>query len=276
QLRGDLPARYYDRLGEGGLRYLLDKGTFYTDAHFQHSNTETIVGHTVLATGAFPSVNGMVGNIWLDRETGELSYNIEDNRYKVLGTESFVDKKTEIDPTQKAARTDGRSPKPILTSTFSDELFLSANGQSKIFGVSVKDRGAVSMAGHAGKAFWFNKRNGEFITSTFYYEKYPDWVTQWNRKKLADQYQEKVWGLLNDQSTYIFGNADDRPYEIDLKGYGRTFPHPYGKDPKYFYTLLTLSPAGDELTLDFTKTLIDNEQIGLDAVTDYLSVSFSS
>jgi len=36
-------------------------------------------------------------------------------------------------------------------------------GKSKIFGVSVKDRGAVSMAGHAGKAFWFSKKSGDFV-----------------------------------------------------------------------------------------------------------------
>ena len=29
QLRGDLPTRYYDRLGEGGFRYLLENGTHY-------------------------------------------------------------------------------------------------------------------------------------------------------------------------------------------------------------------------------------------------------
>ena len=33
QLRGDLPTRYYDRLGKGGLRYLLDAGTVYSNAH---------------------------------------------------------------------------------------------------------------------------------------------------------------------------------------------------------------------------------------------------
>lgn len=164
QLRGDLPTRYLDRLGEGGFRYLLNAGTHYTNAQYQHANTETIVGHTVLATGAFPSIHGMVANVWLDRETGELAYNIEDDRYGLLSEGAGVDKQTEIDPTQKTARTDGRSPASILVSTFSDELFVSNGGQSKIFAVSVKDRGAVSMAGHAGKAFWFSKKSGEFVT----------------------------------------------------------------------------------------------------------------
>ena len=82
---------------------------------------------------------------------------------------------------------------------------------------------------------------------------------------------------MHDQDTYVFGAADDRPYETALPGYGRTFPHAYGnRDNGFFTTLLTLSPAGDEMTLEFAKTLIDNEDIGDDAVTDYLSISFSS
>ncbi len=52
QLRGDLPTRHYDRLGEGGFRYLRENGVLYRNAHHAHANTETIVGHTTLATGA--------------------------------------------------------------------------------------------------------------------------------------------------------------------------------------------------------------------------------
>ena len=277
QLRGDLLARYYDRLGDGGFRYLLDTGTVYGNAHHRHANTETIVGHTTLATGADPSVHGMVGNVWLDRVSGELTYNVEDARYPILGEGAGVDKETEIDPTQKTARSDGRSPSRILVSTFSDELTLAQGGKSKVFAVSVKDRGAISMAGHTGKAFWFSKKSGEFITSSFYYDQYPEWVADWNSGKPADKYAGTSWNLLHDQSTYLFGKADDRPYETALPGYGRTFPHPFGsREGKYFTTLLTISPAGDELTLDFVKALIQNESLGRDDKPDYLSVSFSS
>ena len=49
---------------------------------------------------------------------------------------------------------------------------------------------------------------------------------------------------------------------------GRVFPHPYGPtDGKGFSTFLTLSPAGDELTLDFAKTLLDAERLGQGGVT---------
>ncbi|UCF35849.1 MAG: alkaline phosphatase family protein [Acidobacteriota bacterium] len=277
QLRADMPRRIEDRLAKGGFRYLYGRGTDYTNAHHPHANTETIVGHATLATGAYPSAHGMIGNIWLDRESGNLTYNIEDARYPLLSADAGVDSKTEIDPTQRAARSQGRSPSAILVSTFSDELAQYFNGQSKIFGVSVKDRGAVSMAGHSGKAFWFSKQSGEFVTSRFYYDQYPAWVTEWNAKRLAFSYEDKSWELLHAKSTYLFGDHDDMEYETDFPGYGRVFPHPFGKaDSRYFTTLLTLSPVGDVLTLDFAKTLIEKEGIGEDEIPDYLAVSFSS
>jgi predicted AlkP superfamily pyrophosphatase or phosphodiesterase len=276
-LRGDLPTRYYDRLGESGFRYLWDGGTVFADAHHGHANTETIVGHVTLATGAHPSAHGMIGNIWYDRTKGRTVYNIEDDNYKLLTEGAGVDQDTEIDSTQKAAKSDGRSPSAIMVTTFGDELAIHTAGRAKVFAVSVKDRGAVSMAGHAGKAFWFSKANGEFVTSNYYYDSYPEWVTQWNVKKLASSYSGKSWNLLNSQDGYLFGDADDRPWETDLAGFGRTFPHAFGKaDGKYFTTLLTLSPVGDQLTLDFAKALISNEQLGKDDVPDYLGVSFSS
>ena len=276
-LRGDLVTRYYDRLGENGFRYLWDGGTVFVDAHHSHANTETIVGHATLATGAHPAVHGMIGNIWYDRTIGRTVYNIEDDNYKLLTAGAGVDQDAEIDSTQKAAKSDGRSPSAIMVTTFGDELAIHTAGRARIFGVSVKDRGAVSMAGHVGKAFWFSKAGGEFVTSNYYYDSYPDWVVQWNAKKPAASYSRKSWDLLNKQGNYLFGDTDDRPWETDLAGFGRTFPHSFGNvDGKYFTTLLTLSPAGDRLTLDFAKTLIDAEQLGKDAVPDYLGISFSS
>ena len=276
-LRGDLPQRFSNVLGEGGFRYLLQKGVNYTDAHYRHANTETIVGHTSLATGTVPAAHGMVANVWFDREQDRLAYNIEDPDYRLLTAGADVDRKTEIDPTQRTARSDGRSPANILTSTFGDELAVHFGGRSKIFGVSIKDRGAVSMAGHAGKAFWFSKKTGEFVTSSYYYDQYPAWVTAWNAGKPAAAYSGKAWELTHEPSKYLFGSKDDRFYETDIAGFGRTFPHSYGEiGDKYFTTKLTLSPAGDELTLDFTKALVDAEQLGQDAVPDYLAISFSS
>jgi predicted AlkP superfamily pyrophosphatase or phosphodiesterase len=264
QLRGDLPGRYADRLTEGGFRYLMEKGTWYIDAHYQHANTETAVGHATLATGADPSRHGIVANDWINQKTGAFVYNTEDEHHHIIGREPKAH--------------EGVSPRNLTASTFADELVVYNGGRSRVFSVSVKDRGAILPGGHTGKAFWFSKSNGNFVTSTYYYDDYPAWVKQWNASKPADAFKGKSWELLNDRSTYVHGQLDDRPYEADLKPLGRTFPHPLGGDTKYFYLLLTLTPMGDVLTLDFVKALVENEKLGQNdkGVPDYLQISFSS
>ena len=277
QLRSDLIERYSAGYGEGGFRRLLNNGTFYIDAHHRHANTETVVGHTTLATGTDPAIHGMVANNWLDRTTGLLNYNVQDPDFPLLGEGAGVDTSIEIDPTQAAATTQGRSPRSILTTTISDEFRVALGPRSKIFGVSVKDRGAITLAGHAGTAYWFSKAAGEMVTSTYYMETYPDWVREWNESGLVAGYADTSWELSSDPASYLFGADDDQPWETDFPGWGRTFPHAYGPaDGKYYTTLLTLSPAGDEITLDFAKALMAAEDIGTDEVTDYLSISFSS
>ena len=139
QFRGDLPTRYLDRLGKGGLRYLLEKGTHYANAHYRHANTETAVGHATLFTGADPSRHGLVGNVWVDPLTGESVYNTEDARHHLIGK----------DPKPHQ----GVSPRNLLASTIGDELVISNAGQSCVFSVSIKDRGAIIPGGHMGKAF---------------------------------------------------------------------------------------------------------------------------
>ncbi len=277
QLRGDMPAIVLDRCGPGGFRYLAEKGLWYENAHHPHANTETIVGHVTLATGAYPSRHGMVGNVWFDSEKNRLVYNIEDPDYKATGGVGARDMDSEVDYTQ-VAESDGRSPRTILTTTFSDELQLFYGPKSKIFAASGKDRGAVSMAGHVGKAFWYSTKNGRFASSTYYYEEFPKWVSVWNAEKKADAYFGDYWRLSDEQSSYRYGQQDNRKYEnpSDL-GYGKVFPHPFGdKDSKYYYTLLMSSPIVDELTVDFAKELIKAEELGQDDVPDYLAVSLSS
>jgi predicted AlkP superfamily pyrophosphatase or phosphodiesterase len=276
-LRADLPERYLKNMGKGGFRYLLNEGIHYTNAHYQHANTETVVGHASLATGAPPAVHGMIGNVWFDRAQDRVVYNIEDANYSLLTAGADVDKDTELDTTQKAAKSDGRSPMPFLSSTLSDEIASAYNGQSKIFSVSFKDRGAVTLAGEFGKAFWFSKAAANFVTSDYYYKAYPQWVSDWNNTKPAEKYSNSNWELMLDKANYVLANEKNTSYKTDLAGFGKTFPHPYGAaNGDYFTTLLSLSPAGDELTLDFAKTLIEKEQLGKNSVPDYLAVSFSA
>ena len=275
-LRGDLLHRYGKNFGKGGFDYLLENGAVFSSAHYLHANTETVVGHTSLATGATPSVHGMVGNVWYNADTGQLGYNIEDPEAPLLPTRTSSTEGAQIDPAQLRAGTSGRSPRGILAPTIADTMLVSIPGTPRVFGVSSKDRSAVAMAGHGGIAYWYSTDTGDFQTSSYYMEAYPQWVKDWNQKRPAEAFGGEQWRLLLDKQDYTLGAQDDRSYEVDLKGFGRTFPHNYG-EPSHplFFTRVLVSPAGDKLLANFAKTLIDEEDIGQSSTTDYLSVSFS-
>ena len=263
QLRGDTITRFGDRFVDGGFRHFLDHGIHYSNAHYGHANTETAPGHATLVTGAYPSAHGIVANDWIDARTGAFVYNTEDDRHSYIGAEP------------KAHQ--GVSPRNLLSSTLGDELIVHTGGRSRVFSVSPKDRAAILPGGHAGKAFWYNNRSGDFVTSTYYYNEYPKWVSAWNAQRHAEGYKGKQWTLLNERSSYIARELDDRPYESSFDALGRTFPHSLGDGSSpYFYVVLYVTPIADQLALDFAKTLMDAERVGRGKALDFLAVSFSS
>jgi predicted AlkP superfamily pyrophosphatase or phosphodiesterase len=262
QLRGDMPWRMQERLAPAGFRYLVDRGTAWTNAHYQHVTTTTAAGHATLATGGNAAQHGIAGNDWFDAETRQAVYNTEDTRHPLIG--------------EGPGSKEGRSPLNLTSSTFGDELVAASGGKSRVFSVSIKDRSAILLGGHLGKAYWYSKTSGKFVSSTFYHEQYPEWIRRWNEAGHADQYREASWELLLEPDTYIFGDQDDRWFEKSMGSLGRTFPHTLiNEDGTAFYSTLRYTPMGDQLTLSFVKELVTREKVGKGASTDLLAVSFS-
>ena len=70
----------------GGFARLLDRGAVFTNAHYEHFPTVTAVGHSTVLSGATPSISGIVGNEWYDRETGKQVTSVSDDTVEMLGT----------------------------------------------------------------------------------------------------------------------------------------------------------------------------------------------
>jgi predicted AlkP superfamily pyrophosphatase or phosphodiesterase len=139
-LRGDIPFRLADRFGPGGFRYLMEQGVVYDNAHYQHSTNFTAVGHATLFTGGNSAQHGLAGNDWHDPVRGQQVYCVEDDRHPIIGKEPKAH--------------EGTSPRNLTASTYGDELILAGGGRSRVFSVSIKDRGAILPGGRLGKAFW--------------------------------------------------------------------------------------------------------------------------
>lgn len=262
QLRGDHPTRLEDRLGEGGLKWLMNQGTYYTAANYRHASTVTAVGHATMVTGANPPEHGIVENRWYSRDEGKLIYCVEDQDHPLLG----IPGKPE----------NGMSPKNLMTSTIADELVMASGGHARVFGVSLKDRAAILMAGKLGKALWFHAGSGRFVSSDYYFSENPSWVTAWNDAKPVDAFRDATWSLLKPLETYAMRDQDDRAVEAYIN-FGHTFPHDLSQVPPAFKnSALSATPFGDKLTLDFAKALLANERLGQGATTDMLCISLSA
>jgi hypothetical protein len=176
QFRYDYLTRYKNEY-RGGLHRLLTQGAVFTDAHYQHFPTVTAIGHSVILTGAMPSVSGIIGNDWYDRSAAKQVASVGDETSKMLG----------------GAGGTGSSPHRLLVSTIGDELKAATGGKAKVIGISIKDRAAILTSGHAADAaYWLDSKSGNFVSSTFYFADVPAWVKEFNLKAL-DKYRGAEW-----------------------------------------------------------------------------------
>lgn len=264
QMRQEYLYRFENKFGEQGFKRLMNEGFMLKNAHYNYVPTETGPGHASIYTGTTPAMHGIVANDWYDRSLKRDVYCVSDSTQKPLGTD-----------------VGGRiSPMRLLSTTITDELKLATQRQSKVISLSIKDRSAVLPAGHMPDgAYWYDNKTGSMITSTFYKEQMPDWVTKFNARKLPDTYLNQEWNTLLPINQYTESGPDDSPYEGKWSGKTKpTFPYNLAELRKKMgmYSLLTMTPWGNTFVADFAKAAVLAEGLGKDAVTDFLAVSFSS
>ena len=166
QMRWDYLYYYYNEYGEGGLRRLLAEGYSCGNCQINYAPAVTAIGHTSVYTGSVPSIHGIAGNnFYID---GKSVSNCGDASVQTVG-----------------AKTTGgqRSPHLMRTSTIGDELRASTDYRSRVVGVALKDRAAILPAGHtANAAYWWDDQAGHFVTSTYYMDALPKWVSDFNKE----------------------------------------------------------------------------------------------
>jgi hypothetical protein len=259
QLRYDYLERFHGQFGEGGFRLLTEQGAFMTFAHYDYSPTVTGPGHASILSGASPAVHGIIGNDWFDKATRKLINCVSDPEVTGVG----------------GAEGEGaRSPRNFIGSNFSDEMRL--RYQSKVIGVSLKDRGAILPAGKkpAG-AYWFDAISGNFITSTYYRADLPEWVRAFNDRKRPAAFTGQTWTRLLAPEAY--------PWPDDVAGEGLmprektpTFDHIVHPSPTEGFETIVPTPFGNQLLTEFALAALEGEALGTGPQPDVLCVSFSS
>ncbi|MCU0446078.1 MAG: alkaline phosphatase family protein [Microscillaceae bacterium] len=270
QMRVDYLYRFNDKYGEGGFKRLLKQGFHCKNAQYNYVPTETAPGHASVYTGTTPAYHGIVANEWF--ENGKKMYCVSDSTEKGVGSK---------------IGTGNISPRNLLATTITDQLRIATNFKSKVYGISIKDRGAVLPAGHAANgAFWYDGGTGKFISSTYYYQELPTWVQKFNERKLAEKYLKETWNTLLPIEKYTESTADDTPYEQLLAG--KTKPvFPYNlkeigeqmskaQIKRSAFELLPITPYGNTIVKELAIATLIDEKLGKGQFTDFLAVSFSS
>lgn len=266
QLRYDYIQRFWDKLDENGIKLLVNRGTTCRNTSFNYLFSQHGVGHASISTGTIPADHGIVGREWYLYLQDRIEQSTEDPLHKAVGGD--VD--------------NGRySPRNLMSTTFSDELKLSNNFRSKVYSVSLDPAPGIFAAGHtADAAFWFDRRTGNWITSTYYADSLPAWVNEFNAKRFPDIYLNEVWNPLFPIEQYTESLPDKNQYETGFNGQV-TFPYLLGelseiKRNKRDYGMLDKIPLGNTYTKDFASTLIVQEALGQDDITDVLTICFTA
>ena len=264
QMRWDYLYRYYDRYSNDGFKRLITGGFSCENTFINHLPSVTAIGHATIYTGSVPSLHGIAGNDWTDQLTGRSVYCVSD---------------TSVRPVGNATSSEGRmSPRNLLTTTITDQLRIATNFNSKVIGISLKDRASVLPAGHTPTAaFWLDDASGNFISSTYYMEDLPSWVKQFNNKKRIEQLVTNGWNTLYPINTYKQSDTDAKSYEGILTG-EKTSVFPHNTKSAYAASKGSFrnTPFGNTLTLEFSLEALNAYQLGNGEATDFLAINFAS
>lgn len=266
QMRWDYLYRYYQKYGNDGFKRLIRDGYNCQNTMVDYLPSFTGPGHTCIYTGSVPSIHGIAGNSWIDNHSGKGYYCVDDDKVWQVGD---------------AKKAPSYSPRNLLTTTITDELRLATNFRSRVYGIAIKDRGAILPAGHAANAaYWYNDKTGDFVTSTYYDTAYqnPIWLQAFNKRNMADSLVKLNWTLSEDIADYTQSTADNNKYEDAFKGESEpVFPHKFNLMAKAdrLGAIRTI-PAGNTLTLEMAKACIAGGQLGSGPDADFLAVSLSS
>jgi len=250
---------------QNGFLKLLNQGASCNNNLISYLPTVTACGHAAVYTGSTPAIHGITGNDWYDNIQQRIVYCVEDNSVQAVGIENSSNGKM--------------SPLNLWTTTVGDELKLATNFKSKVYGISLKDRGAIIPAGHsADGAFWYDSKSGNFISSTYYGKSLPTWLTNYNNAKKVDSFYKLGWSLSLPASVYE-ANCDKDQNEYESTPFGKdakSFPYNLNQFIGKDYGKVATTPYGNNLVLEVATQTLINEKMGLDDNTDLLAVSFSS
>lgn len=248
QLRTDYLEAFAPLYDEGGLKRLLKHGIVYTNATYPFSPIERASAIASLYTGTTPYYNGIVGSQWLNRETLRPVYCVDDDKFAGYLTG------------------ESSSPKNLNTSTIGDELKVATNGRAIVYSIAPFRDAAVLSAGHAADgAVWIDDNNGNWCSSTYYFNAATSWLQAYNSvNSISKSIEQTEWQPINNLSgnfSYFMTGGMQKPFKHKFTGARR------------FREYKTSGLVNESIT-NLALQCISSNIMGSDAVTDCLNITY--
>ncbi len=246
---------YRNALTEGGFNRLLSQGKKIM-ADYSYLYSQTGVDQATIYTGLLPAEHGIIAHQWYDRLRNKRQDNVLSNESRLLGEEGA-----------------GLTPDWLQAMTLGCAMKMN-NVFSKVYSIGVNGEEAVLSGGScANLALWLSENTGKWISSDYYADSLPSWLSVYNTKLESDFFIHKGWMSLEDES----GNS----MALKLKskvGLGNSFYYDLAQAKRKYdtYRILKATPYVNTLVTDLAIELIKNEQLGVDNDADLLTLNFSS
>lgn len=245
QLRSDYLKAFMPLYGEGGLKLLINKGQVYSNVQYQHWPIDRASAVASIVTGTCPYSHGIIAEEWLSRAELHSNFCVDDRSYKGVETSEYS------------------SPKNLLVSTIGDELKAATKGKALVYSVSPFRDASILNAGHAADwAMWIDNQTGRWAGTT-YYGQQPTWLGFLQSNSIANRISSVTWKPSNEYiGTYNYYLATNQ----------KSFVHNFTGDSKY--RMFKTSGLVNEEVTKAARYCLENGNVGIDEVTDFLSVFY--
>ena len=247
QLRYDYLERFSPLFCEHGFKRLMLEGTTCRNGFHNFINPDIASATAAIHTGTSPSINGIIGKEWFDRQKERLVSCIDDRNYLGNYTKQSV------------------SPEKLMVSTLADELKIATQDKALVYSIAAEAESAILAAGrNANSALWINEENGKWCSTT-YYKDMPYWANQYNDTCSPDNTIEKYeWRPLLDPKTYVYLTTEweEKDFRYDFKDFRAL------KFKKFIKSAMV-----NEEIANMAQQCFDNSKIGEDDIPDLLAIT---
>ncbi len=256
QFRADYLDLYRSGFSTDGFGRLLSEGAVFRRARFKHLTTLAAPNAAILATGAYPELNGIVADRWYGRATQEIASAIvpADDSSSSGAISPLHSSRLNIPPLNI-------SPLNLLGSTLADELQLATAGRSRVIAISGSAAPAVMLAGRKPVGCYWMGSDGRFGTSTYYAEALPQWVSEFNGSQPVLRHWGAQWQAI--------GAKEGAPPLRVLEAAER-------KSFDVFFSLYRASPFAVEDVFALAERAVEVEELGTGDYADLLIVNLSA